>query len=109
MDKEKCNICICSNFSKEHKNSVCEVCYHIENIGNGSNHYFIERKNEPKCCGECDYKIDPVMNIFLDQKPYCNASQYFDKDERNIYFQCIRKNYLMRNTPKWCPLKDKAG
>lgn len=97
MDKKLCEKCIHSQYSSEHKNSVCEVCYHIEYIGNGNNSYFIEKINMPDCCGECKYCID---------KEYCRASQTFDTDERNITMQYIRKNYLSKGNPQWCPLRN---
>lgn len=105
MDKELCKKCVCSQFSEEHHNSVCEICYQIESISNGSNAYFIEKTTCPNSCGNCEHCIIPPINIFANNKPYCNASQTFDKDDRGIIMQYIRKNYLNKGTPKWCPME----
>lgn len=105
MDKELCKKCVCFQFSEEHINSVCEMCYQIENIGNGSNAYFIEKIRHQNSCGNCRHCIISSTDIFANNKPYCDASQTFDKDERKIIMQCIRKNYLTKGTPKWCPMK----
>ena len=105
MDKELCKKCIHSEDSELHTNSVCEVCYQIDSIGNGSNSYYIKKEEIPKCCGECKHCIHPPKNIFVNQQPYCRASQEFDNYERNVVMQYIRKNYLTKNTPKWCPMR----
>lgn len=105
MNSELCKKCIHSKDAEKHINSVCEVCYKIDNIGNGENSQFKERLDTPECCGKCVYCIHPPKNIFVSNSSYCKASAEFDLDDRNIRMQCIRKNYLTRNTPKWCPLK----
>ena len=106
MDKELCRKCIYAQHSEEHTNSVCEVCYQVESKGNGNNSYFIKKINVPNCCGECAYCVKSPRNIFIKEKEYCKASQKFDKDEKNIVLQYVRKNYLTKGTPKWCPLKN---
>ena len=37
MDMELCKKCIHSKDAELHRNSVCEVCYQVENAGNRSN------------------------------------------------------------------------
>ena len=106
MNNELCNKCVQSKNADKHLNSVCEVCYQIGKIGNGNNSHFVEKIGVPNCCGDCNYCVTPPLNIFLNEKPYCKASETFDKDERNIYLKIIRKNYLKNGVPKWCPLKD---
>ncbi len=107
MDLELCKKCVQSQYVLEHENSVCGICYQIENKGNGSNSYFIEVIKVPNCCGECRYCGKDKMNIFVSNKEYCcKASKTFDKDERTISMQFIRKNYLTKNVPKWCPMKN---
>lgn len=105
MNVELCSKCVQSQYADEHVDSVCEVCYQIDNIGNGSNAYFVEKIDVPNNCGECKYCKKDEINIFINNKEYCTASKTFDKDERIITMQFIRKNYLTRNTPKWCPMK----
>lgn len=102
MDKEKCKICVCSKDSELHTNSVCEICYRIDEIGNGFNYYFIKKIDKPIICKECIYCQEP-QQPFLDIY-VCKASQSFNKDDRYIFSQSIRKNYLKKGTPKWCPL-----
>lgn len=102
MDKEKCMVCVCSNDRELHSNSVCETCYQIDKKGNGSNYYFIEKIDKPSCCKDCVYCNKP--QIPFQNRHICGASQTFDKDERTIYRKYIRKNYLQKGMPKWCPL-----
>lgn len=105
MDKELCKKCIHTNDAELHYDSVCEVCYHIDSIGNGENKEFIEKIEVPECCGKCKHCMFPARNIFMSQQPWCNASGVFNHDDRKIQMQYIRKNYLTKNTPKWCPMK----
>lgn len=105
IDREKCKRCIHSADSELHENSVCEICFRVDNIGNGENSEFIERIEPVDCCGKCIYCMDPVRNMFVNQNHYCKASAELDMDDRRITMQYIRKNYLTKNTPKWCPLK----
>lgn len=107
MDRELCKKCIHSKDAELHKNSVCEVCYQVENAGNQSNSYYIEKEEMPQCCGECKHCTYPPKNIFINQQPYCKASQEFDDYDRNVSMQYIRKNYLSKNTPKWCPMRER--
>ena len=102
MDKEKCNVCIYSKYSDEHISSICKNCYQIEAVGDGSNIHFIKKMAYPETCGKCDYAKHS------NESTYCDASKFFDKDNQSITFKykCIRKNYLNKNTPKWCPLKE---
>lgn len=101
MNKEKCNVCIYSKYSEKH-NSICEICYQAEAAGNGSNVHFIKKITYPESCGKCDYAKH------FNDSAYCDASKFFDEDNKGITYKykCIRKNYLNKNTPKWCPLKE---
>lgn len=104
MDKELCRKCVQSKYSEKHTNSVCEVCYHIEEIGNGSNSHYIEKIEQQTCCNECKYIRKAPEHT--GGKYYCKASESFDIDERTISMSIIRKNYVDKNTPKWCPLRN---
>lgn len=107
MDKTLCNICIHSKDSELHKDSVCEICYRIDSIGNGENHYFIEKTEAPDYCGKCNYCNSITNNAFVSDKPFCSISKHFNKDDRSIQMHYIRRNYLRKGTPKWCPLRGK--
>ena len=104
LNKELCKKCIHAKDAELHHNSVCEVCYQIDAIGHGENKEFIEKIEMPECCGKCKYCEFPPKNIFVKQSPYCDASGEFNLDDRRIQMQFIRKNYLTKNTPKWCPM-----
>lgn len=107
MNTEKCKKCIHSEDAELHENSVCEICFRIDSIGNRENAEFKERIKPVDCCGKCIYCITPPKLLDYNSSPYCEASAEFDRDDRRIRMQCIRKNYLTKNTPKWCPLKNK--
>lgn len=105
MDKELCKKCIHSEDAELHENSVCEICFRIDSIGNGENAEFKERIEPVDCCGKCKYCTIPPKLLDYNSSPYCQASAKLDMDDRRISMQCIRKNYLTKNTPKWCPMK----
>ena len=105
MNTELCKKCIHSKDAELHTNSVCEVCFRIDSIGHGENSHFLERREAPECCGVCEFCIHPHKNMFVSQQPYCSASKEFDINDRRLTMQFIRKNYLTKNTPKWCPFK----
>jgi len=50
MDRELCKKCIHSEDAELHENSVCEICFRIDSIGNGANGQtvFIHRDHLPK-------------------------------------------------------------
>lgn len=104
MNSELCKKCVQSKDSVLHTDSVCEICHQIEVIGNGPNSHFIEKTEKPSCCGECTYiRYTPD---FMGNKAYCKASEYFVHDDRVIRMHNVRKNYLSKNTPSWCPLRN---
>lgn len=104
INKELCNQCIYSKDAELHTESVCEVCYHIDSIGHGGNRYFIKKTAIPNCCGECSHCKTTYLS--LNNTSYCEAFKKYDTDDRRIIGKCIRKNYLTKNTPKWCPMKE---
>ena len=104
MDIELCKRCVDYDNSKIVTNTTCEVCYRIDAIGNGSNSCFLElNEAEPECCGKCEFKFQPPT--WMSRDYYCNAARYFNTDDRRISSPNIRKNYLNKNKPKYCPYK----
>ena len=104
MDIELCKRCVDYDNSKIVTNTTCEVCHRIDDIGNGSNNYFLELNEiEPECCGKCEFKFQTPAWMSGDY--YCKAARYFDTDDRHITNPNIRKNYLNKNKPKFCPYK----
>ena len=83
MDTELCKSCIHTKDAAAHTKSVCEVCYQIDNIDNGANYHFIGKEPKPD---------------------NCDASGAFNTNDRYIQMESIRKNYLSKGTPKWCPM-----
>lgn len=107
MNIKLCKKCVHSKDSDKYQNSVCEICYLIESKGNGSNAHFIQTIKPPNCCGECIYCNKDPINIFMKNSEYCRASEKFISDDKSIILKYIRKNYLTKNRPKWCPMNDK--
>ena len=99
MNNELCKKCIDSEHSDIPINNVCEVCKRIDNLGNGENYEFIAKQQRPLSCGQCNYKR---KSAFTDTY-YCEAARHFDLADRRIAMPSIRKNYLHKNTPVWCP------
>lgn len=107
MDKTLCEKCVQAKYFNNPLNSVCEICYSIEKHTKKSNSHFREKIEVPECCGKCTYCILPERDICFNPKEFCLASETFNKDDRFISMKFIRKNYLTKGTPKWCPLKEK--
>lgn len=99
MNDELCKKCVDSKNVNTPVNNVCEICKHIDSLGHGENKEFIEVQQRPLCCGQCSYKFQSTFSGDY----YCMAARYFNLDDRVIANPYIRKNYLSKNTPKWCP------
>ena len=107
LNKEICEKCVYVKDSEMHINSVCEDCYKIDSIGNGENSYFIEKIEEPECCGKCKHCLFMSESESITRQPFCNASGELNYYDRHIHKQYIRRNFLRKNTPQWCPMKQK--
>ena len=105
MDIKKCEKCIDFTNCDTVENTICEVCLSIDMKGNGENKYFLELdKDTPECCGKCNFR-----NRY-NSDDYCEGARYFNTDDRHITYPYIRKNYLSKGKPKFCPyrkLKEK--
>ena len=99
IDTELCKSCIHTKDAAAHTKSVCEVCYQIDNIDNGENYHFRGKEPKPDNCGQCVHCMHPEDNTY-----YCDASGAFNTNDRYIQMEPIRKNYLSKGTPKWCPM-----
>lgn len=105
MDIELCKKCIHAKDAAAHTNTVCELCYQIDDIGHGANYHFIEKISKPDTCGQCVHCQLPKYNMYSVNRPYCDASGTLNTDDRYIMMEYIRKNYLSKGTPKWCPMR----
>ena len=103
MEKD-CNTCIYNKDIHKPSFSVCLICKQTDKIQGTYHDKYLPIISKPKCCGECEYKRDSVHNIFIRQDPYCDASGEVSEEDNRIAKKYIRKNYLAKNTPKWCPL-----
>lgn len=102
MDIEKCKSCIGYKDSQNMHNTPYEDCYMIDNKGHGENSCYIElRKDEPECCGKCSLRKEAYTDS------YCEGARFFDTDDRYITYPYIRKNYLRKGKPKFCPYRNR--
>jgi hypothetical protein len=95
----KCDTCI-------HKNKLgikMEICErHCKDCFNRIGKYNLDYQEiveKPTCCGKCSYCIKSPF----DDSYICHVKCYKWKDDANFTIP-IRKNYLTKNTPKWCKL-----
>lgn len=95
----KCECCIDFKF-KDNKKSVCCECLRKNKDGQEIRHHYLEvNANIPECCGECSY------NKKYESDNYCEAARFFDTDDRKVTFPYIRKNYLRKGKPAFCPYR----
>lgn len=93
----------------------CETCIHKENLDvkneicvnsckdvfarlNRENSLYQEQLRKPSNCSKCSYLKS------YDEYFYCTVFNW-DSDEKRTFNKTVRKNYLKKNTPKWCKLK----
>ena len=92
-----CTGCVDYKF-KDNKKSVCCTCLRKNRDGHDIRYHYLElNKQTPECCGKCSY------NKKFDTDNYCEAARYFNTDDRKVSFPYIRKNYLKKGKPKFCP------
>lgn len=91
----KCNDCIHKG-QLDIKRGIClGGCKDVYKRLNRENHYYQRAVSKPLNCGKCSY---------LKEGMYCSVSNWSD-DDLEGRFNYVRKNYLTKNTPKWCKLE----
>jgi len=95
----KCDTCIHKAKLEDRKEICIGLCKDVFTRLNKENHKYQERISKPFCCGDCSYKLK------IDSEDYyvCTVNTW-DWEDRRVLYKMIRKNYLTRNTPKWCQL-----
>lgn len=102
MDISKCEKCIGYKDFNNPINTPCEECIRLDNVSHRENTRFIELSScEPCNCGECILRID------TDTSRYCSGARFFNKDDRYIAYPYIRKNYMKKGKPKFCPYRNR--
>ncbi len=93
----KCDNCIHKDGLND-KISICNRrCKDAFARLNKINYSYQEKISKPMCCNECIY-----LKRLTD---YCVCAVCeWDKDAYEVKNKVIRKNYLTKNTPKWCKL-----
>lgn len=92
----KCENCIHKNKLNNKAELCIGLCKDVYAKLNKENHCYQEIIEKPINCGCCQY---------LKNNNYCSVKNW-DSDDNEIFFKIVRKNYLIKNTPKWCPLKE---
>lgn len=93
-----CNSCV-NSCNKNKTKTVCELCKSVSELGNGENHYYNKNIGIMDNCSKCKYLINKDGNY------YCGAN-YYDSNENRVIHPSVRKNYLLKNVPKFCILKE---
>ena len=101
MDKLKCEQCVCRN-STLNKGSltVCDICYDMDRRLEDSNYHYVSKIDCPDNCGKCMYLGNKENGSYS-----CKASKHINSYTNHVCTLYIRKNYITKNTPKWCPMK----
>lgn len=95
----KCKTCI-HNSKLNNKNEICEdCCKDVFRRLNRENFAYQEMIEKPSSCKDCKYIWHSPNGNYV-----CTIN-IWNHDDRAILNKIIRKNYLVRNTPKWCQLK----
>lgn len=96
----KCDTCIHKDNLEDKKGICIRLCKDVFQRLSRENQCYQEMIKKPLCCGLCNYLLKSPVE---DDSYICKVYNW-DVDDMQKINNIVRRNYLTKNTSKWCKL-----